>query len=127
MKGEECKEGGEQPIDVCYTIMALSLFHQVSRRPSYQEKLHAAFSWYLGNNHLSQIIYNPVTGGCFDGLEKDIVNQNQGAESTVCYLIARLQMELEHHAVRKPDHAYKIMVGQNYSVTRDDMLGRSVA
>ena len=127
MKGEVCKEGGEQPIDVCYTIMALSLFHQVSHRPSYQEKLHAAFSWYLGNNHLSQIIYNPATGGCFDGLEEGHVNQNQGAESTVCYLIARLQMELEHDAVRKPNHTYKIMVGQNYSVTRNDARGRSVA
>ena len=127
IKGEECNEGGEQPIDVCYTIMALSLFYQVSHRRSYQEKLHAAFSWYLGNNHLSQIIYNPITGGCFDGLEQGHVNQNQGAESTVCYLIARLQMELEYHAVRKPDHGYKIMVGQNYSVTREDMLGRSVA
>ena len=127
VKGEACKEGGEQPIDVCYTIMALSLFYQVSHRSSYQEKLHAAFNWYLGNNHLSQIIYNPVTGGCFDGLEAGHVNQNQGAESTVCYLIARLQMELEHHAVRTPGYGYKIMVGQNYSVTRDDMLGRSVA
>ena len=127
VKGEICKDGGEQPIDVCYTIMALSLFYQVSHRPSYQEKLHAAFNWYLGNNHLGQIIYNPVTGGCFDGLEENHVNQNQGAESTVCYLIARLQMELEHYAVQKPHHAYKIMVGQNYSVTRDDVRGRSVA
>ena len=127
MKGDICKPGGEQPIDVCYTIMTLSLFHQVSQRPAYQEKLHAAFSWYLGNNHLGQIIYNPVTGGCFDGLETDHVNQNQGAESTVCYLIARLQMELEHGAAQQPRHTYKIMVGQNYSVTRDDALGRSVA
>ncbi len=127
MKGDVCKPGGEQPIDVCYTITALSLFHQVSQRPVYQEKLYAAFGWYLGNNHLSQIIYNPVTGGCFDGLEEEHVNQNQGAESTVCYLIARLQMELEYSAAQQPRHTYKIMVGQNYSVTRDDALGRSVA
>ncbi len=127
MKGDICKPGGEQPIDVCYTITALSLFHQVSQRPDYQEKLHAAFSWYLGNNHLGQIIYNPVTGGCFDGLEAGHVNQNQGAESTVCYLIARLQMELEHSVAQQPRHTYKIMVGQNYLVTRDDAVGRSVA
>jgi glycosyltransferase involved in cell wall biosynthesis len=127
MKGDICKPGGEQPIDVCYTIMALSLFHQVSQRPEYQEKLLAAFSWYLGNNHLGQIIYNPITGGCFDGLEAGHVNQNQGAESTACYLIARLQMELEHSAAQQPRHTYKIMVGQNYLVTREDPLGRSVA
>ena len=127
MKGDVCKPGGEQPIDVCYTIMALSLFHQVSQRPAYQEKLHAAFNWYLGNNHLGQIIYNPVTGGCFDGLEIKHVNQNQGAESTVCYLMARLQMELEQGTAQQSRHTYKIMVGQNYSVTRKDTLGRSVA
>ena len=65
MKGDICKDGGEQPIEICYTIMALSLFHQVSKHPSYQEKLHAAFSWYLGNNRLSQVIYNPVSARLF--------------------------------------------------------------
>jgi len=52
-----------------------------------------AFSWFLGKNHLEQIIYNPLTGGCYDGLEKYNVNLNQGAESAVCYLIARLVIE----------------------------------
>ncbi|MGB3586114.1 MAG: glycosyltransferase [Tunicatimonas sp.] len=127
MKGEECKNGGEQPIDVCYTITALSLFHRVSRRKSYQDKLHAAFHWYLGNNHLKQIIYNPATGGCFDGLEEQYVNQNQGAESTVCYLIARLQIELEYDSINLSRQNYKIMVGQQYSVTRDSHQNRSVA
>ena len=51
------------------------------------------FSWFLGNNHLNQIIYNPCTGGCYDGLEETYVNLNQGAESTVSYLMARLTME----------------------------------
>ena len=52
-----------------------------------------AFSWFLGNNHLQHIIYNPSTGGCYDGLEEHNVNLNQGAESTICYLLARLAME----------------------------------
>ncbi len=127
VKGNQCKDGGEQPIEVCYTIMALSLFYRVSQTATYQAKLHTAFSWFLGNNHLSQIIYNPVSGGCFDGLEETHVNQNQGAESTVCYLIARAQMELEDYDVQPTEHRYKIMVGQNYSVTQKEVLGRSVA
>ena len=49
-----------------------------------------AFSWFLGNNHLHQIVYNPCTGGCYDGLEEDYVNLNQGAESTISYLMAKL-------------------------------------
>jgi hypothetical protein len=53
-----------------------------------------SFEWFLGKNHLKQIIYNPVTGGCYDGLEEKNVNLNQGAESTVSYLMARLNMNI---------------------------------
>ena len=85
--------GGEQPIDVAYTIIALSHFYEVFNDTDYLQKMELAFSWFLGNNHLDKIIYNPCTGGCYDGLEKDYVNLNQGAESTVSYLMARLKME----------------------------------
>jgi hypothetical protein len=85
--------GGEQPIDVAYTIIALSHFYEVFNDADYLQKMEIAFSWFLGNNHLDKIIYNPCTGGCYDGLEKDYVNLNQGAESTVSYLMARLKME----------------------------------
>lgn len=87
------KVGGEQPIDVAYTILALSKFHNVFGDEKYLEKMEIGFSWFLGNNHLNQIIYNPCTGGCYDGLEDEYVNLNQGAESTVSYLMARLTME----------------------------------
>jgi hypothetical protein len=85
--------GGEQPIDVAYTIIALEKFREVFPDKNYDAKLKIAFSWFLGKNHLCQIIYNPVTGGCYDGLEEFQVNLNQGAESTVSYLLARLTME----------------------------------
>jgi len=42
---------------------------------------------------LKQIVYNPCTGGCYDGMEETHVNLNQGAESTVSYLMARLTVE----------------------------------
>lgn len=85
--------GGEQPIDVAYTILALSKFYTVFREKEYLRKMEIGFSWFLGNNHLNQIIYNPCTGGCYDGLEEDYINLNQGAESTVSYLMARLTVE----------------------------------
>ena len=87
------KVGGEQPIDVSYTIIALSKFYNVFKEQQYLKKMDIGFSWFLGNNHLNQIVYNPCTGGCYDGLEKTYVNLNQGAESTVSYLMARLTME----------------------------------
>ena len=91
-KGEEAAEHGEQPIDVAYTILALRKFYGVFLDESYAQKLATAFNWFLGNNHLHQIIYNPCTGGCYDGLEETHVNLNQGAESTLSYLMARLIM-----------------------------------
>jgi glycosyltransferase involved in cell wall biosynthesis len=85
--------GGEQPIDVAYTILALSRFYAAFKDNAYLQKMEIAFSWFLGNNNLHQIIYNPCTGGCYDGLEETDVNLNQGAESTVSYLMARLTVE----------------------------------
>lgn len=87
------KVGGEQPIDVSYTILTLSKFYSTFKEERYLQKMETAFSWFLGNNHLHQIIYNPCTGGCYDGLEDNYINLNQGAESTVSYLMARITME----------------------------------
>ena len=91
--------GGQQAIDVAYTILALSKFYSVFKRDKYRRFLDLSFSWFLGNNYLGQIIYNPCTGGCYDGLEESTVNLNQGAESTVSYLMARL--EIDKVAARK--------------------------
>ena len=72
--------------------MTLSKFYDVFHDEDFFLKMETAFNWFLGNNHLHQIIYNPITGGCYDGLEEANVNLNQGAESTVSYLMARLTM-----------------------------------
>ena len=85
--------GGEQPIDVAYTVLALDKFYYVFKDEDYREKMETAFNWFLGNNHLHQVIYNPCTGGCYDGLEENYVNLNQGAESTISYLLARLTVD----------------------------------
>jgi hypothetical protein len=94
--GEEMNtenKGGEQPIDVAYTLITLSKFYDAFGNEDYLNNMKTAFSWFLGNNHLNQIIYNPCTGGCYDGLEDTYVNLNQGAESSVSYLMARLTIE----------------------------------
>ena len=96
-KGEKAGKFGEQPIDVAYTIMTLSQFYDVFHDEGHRLKMETAFNWFLGKNRLHQIIYNPCTGGCYDGLEEFNVNLNQGAESTVSYLMARLTMEKYKH------------------------------
>jgi hypothetical protein len=71
----------------------LNSFYEDYQEENYLDQMKATFDWFMGDNHLHQIIYNPRTGGCYDGLEQYQVNLNQGAESTVSYLMARLTME----------------------------------
>jgi glycosyltransferase involved in cell wall biosynthesis len=85
--------GGEQPIDVAYTILSLNSFYNEFKSPIYKEKMKIAFDWFQGKNHLNEIVYNPCTGGCYDGLEDYYVNLNQGSESTLSYLMARLAID----------------------------------
>jgi glycosyltransferase involved in cell wall biosynthesis len=109
--------GGEQPIDVSYTIMALVKFYKEFKLPSYKEKITIAFNWFLGENHLHQIIYNPCTGGCYDGLEEESVNLNQGAESTISYAMAMLTIR-KMNALQlntKPMKFYSISTPLAYS------------
>jgi glycosyltransferase involved in cell wall biosynthesis len=91
-KGESNTKYGEQPVDVAGTVIALSTFYDIFPENEYIQKQKDAFSWFMGNNHLHQIVYNPATGGCYDGLEENNINLNQGAESSVCYLMARLSI-----------------------------------
>lgn len=105
-KGERPNQFGEQPIDVAYTILALERFHHVFPTEGYHKKMQISFDWFMGKNHLHQIIYNPISGGCYDGLEEHHVNLNQGAESTISYLMARLVMETDlnrqnHHNTKR--------------------------
>lgn len=90
------EKGGEQPIDVAYTILALDAFYSVFHQKDYKEKLLLAFDWFLGRNSINQLVYNPKTGGCYDGLEQKNINLNQGAESLDSYLISRLLIEKKY-------------------------------
>ncbi|KAF0131655.1 MAG: group 1 glycosyl transferase [Bacteroidetes bacterium] len=105
VRGQIAARFGEQPIDVAYTIMTLSKFYNAFKEEGYRLKMETAFNWFLGNNRLHQIIYNPCTGGCYDGLEEHQVNLNQGAESTVSYLMARLTIE-KYRLSENPKHRW---------------------
>lgn len=102
-RGQAAGHFGEQPIDVAYTIMTLSKFYDVFDDEGYLINMETAFSWFLGNNRLHQIIYNPCTGGCYDGLEDTHVNLNQGAESAISYLLARLTVDKYNESDRTLD------------------------
>jgi len=64
-----------------------------SGHPRYWELAQRALGWFLGENVHGVPMYDPTTGGCFDGITSEGVNQNQGAESTLAYLASHLTVE----------------------------------
>ncbi len=83
----------QQPEDVTATAEALNVMFQVTKRGYYKELANIAFNWFLGDNILGQVVYDRTTGGCHDGIGEKFINLNQGAESTISYLFARLSFE----------------------------------
>lgn len=83
----------QQPIDASAMVHTYLAAYNSTGDKHYYEKAVLAFNWFLGKNHLKQMVYNESTGGCHDGLGKHSVNLNQGAESTISYLLPRLLLE----------------------------------
>jgi uncharacterized protein YyaL (SSP411 family) len=83
----------QQPEDTASAVEALATAYEITRKKEYGEQAKIAFEWFLGKNHLNQMIYDEATGGCYDGLGRESINFNQGAESTISYLLARLAVE----------------------------------
>ena len=83
----------QQPEDTSSAVEALVAAYEISGMPDYRDKAMLAFNWFLGKNHLNQMVYDENTGGCYDGLGKNSLNFNQGAESTLSYFLARLAIE----------------------------------
>ncbi len=80
----------QQPEDVSAMVCALATAHSITGEDSYKKLMHEAFNWFLGDNSLKQVVYDRVTGGCYDGVGERNINLNQGAESITSYLLARL-------------------------------------
>jgi uncharacterized protein YyaL (SSP411 family) len=83
----------QQPEEVLALVLALKQAFIVTGDRQYEKRQHQAFDWFMGNNLRRQFMCNPLTGACYDGLGQGGVNVNQGAESTVSYLLARLALE----------------------------------
>lgn len=89
-KGSDRAYFDQQPEEVTSLVQVLKTMHEVTQDDQYKVLMINAFNWFLGNNLLGQVVYDQETGGCYDGVQEKNINLNQGAESTVSYLIARL-------------------------------------
>ncbi|MHB0858771.1 MAG: glycosyltransferase [Anaerolineae bacterium] len=96
----------QQPVEAQAMVLACLEAHRVSDDPLWRREAQRAFEWFLGRNALHVPLYDPVTGGCRDGLHSDRANQNQGAESTLAFLISLLDLRLSELAIRVPGVGY---------------------
>ena len=97
----------EQPADVAFVVVTLSKFYLMCKENHYFFKMDAAFKWFLGNNRINQMIYNPVTGSCYDGLENNSVNLHQSAESILSYTLARMVVEKYKFKGENHNHSFE--------------------
>jgi glycosyltransferase involved in cell wall biosynthesis len=101
------RQGGEkvrfdqQPLEAAGAVSACLQAYRVTGDSRWRGEAWSAFNWFLGDNDLQLPLYDSVTGGCRDGLHPDRANENQGAESTLSFLMALLEMR----SLLEPDGA----------------------
>lgn len=93
VKGKEKARFDQQPVEACATVAACVQAYRATGHTFWLEEAWSAFRWFLGENDLQVPLYDTATGGCRDGLHPDRVNENQGAESTLSFLMALLDMQ----------------------------------
>ncbi len=84
----------QQPLEAYGMIDACLKANKIFNNSKYLTYAFKAFNWFVGENNLGIPLYNPQTGGCFDGLHPDRVNLNQGAESTLSFLLSQVNILL---------------------------------
>jgi hypothetical protein len=89
----------QQPVEAAVTVSACLEAYQGTGDDRWYEEATRAFEWFLGRNDLGLPLFDPVTGGCRDGLHADRVSQNEGAESTLAFLMALVEMRLAEHVI----------------------------
>jgi glycosyltransferase involved in cell wall biosynthesis len=87
-RGKERALFDQQPIEAQATVSACIEAYHATSDLFWVEEARRAFEWFLGRNDLGMALYDPGTGGCRDGLHVDRLSQNQGAESTLAFLLA---------------------------------------
>ncbi len=94
VRGETRADFDQQPLEAHSTVSACIEAYAATGDRSWLNEARCAFDWFLGANDLEVEVYDPTTGGCRDGLAVDRANENQGAESTLAYLLSLVELGL---------------------------------
>lgn len=91
-RGKEKNLFDQQPLDAGYAVETYVLAYEITKEPRYLDLAQAAFDWFFGRNCMGLSLYDFAQGACYDGLTPHGPNLNQGAESTIAFLLANLAM-----------------------------------
>jgi len=94
----------QQPLEAAGAVSACLQAFRVTGDSCWRSEAWSAFNWFLGDNDLQLPLYDSATGGCRDGLHPDRANENQGAESTLSFLMALLEMRSLQEPALKEIH-----------------------
>lgn len=98
-RGQPRARFDQQPLEAYSTVSACLEAHRLTGNERWRKEAQVAFDWFLGQNDLNEPLYNASTGGCRDGLHPDRVNQNQGSESTLAFLLSLAEMRLAENII----------------------------
>lgn len=98
-RGEEKPHFDQQPVDVWASVSACLEAYRNTSDTAWHTRAKKSFEWFMGRNDLGLPTYDHTTGGCRDGLHVDRVNENQGAESTLSFLLSLSEMCLSRNII----------------------------
>lgn len=108
-RGKEMAMYDQQAIEAMAMVLMYFQAYLSTQETRFIEKTYLSYRWFLGENTLRAPLYDRETQGCCDGLEQGGINRNQGAESTLAYMISHITvlqaLELEYQ-YEKPEKDY---------------------
>lgn len=103
LRGGERARFDQQPLEAQAMVSACVEAYHLTHEDQWRIEARRAFDWFVGRNDLGVALYDATSGGCRDGLHPDRANENQGAESTLAFLHALLELYLVDADIRSAE------------------------
>ncbi len=110
----------QQPIEAYSMLSACLEASRATDDKFWLESARMIFEWFLGRNDLGISLYNTQTGGCHDALHVDRINQNQGGESTLAFLLSLVEMHIMENSFQSFERL-KVNEHQGNTIEKQNM------
>jgi len=109
-KGGERSVFDQLPIDTMGLILLYKKAYELTENRYYFHLMQVCFNWFFGKNDLYIYLYDSNTRGCYDGLQATGVNKNQGAESSLAFIISNIiysELDSKLRKASKHEHTHE--------------------